>query len=61
MSEADQPAERPLDIRDGVIHYGIYGQDGSMIPMKVKDSPDMQRFVRWVRRHDRYTLPGESL
>ena len=44
-----------LDIRDGVIHYQIYQQDGSLQPMTVRDSYEMRLFVSWVQIHDRYT------
>lgn len=38
-----------LDIRDGVIHYKIRQQDGSFVPMTVKDSLSMRLFVSWVQ------------
>jgi hypothetical protein len=42
-----------LDIRDGVIHYKIRQQDGvTFVPMTVRDTPDMRRFVSWVQIHD---------
>ena len=54
MSEA--PDHPPLDIRDGVIHYRLYAQDGKFIPMTCVDTPDFRRFVEWTRRFDRYVL-----
>lgn len=45
-----------LDIRDGIIHYAIYQQDGSLQPMTVRDSFEMRLFVEWVKIHDRYTI-----
>ena len=47
--------ESRLNIGDGVIYYKLYGQDGKFIPMVVRDTPDMRRFVSWVQIHDRYT------
>jgi hypothetical protein len=43
-----------LDIRNGVIHYRLHAQDGSMIPMTVRDTFCMRRFVAWVQIHDTY-------
>lgn len=45
-----------LDIRDGVIHYRLYQQDGSMQPMTVRDTYSNRLFVSWVQIHDRYTV-----
>lgn len=45
-----------LDIRNGIIHYAIYQQDGSLQPMTVRDSFEMRLFVEWVQIHDRYTV-----
>lgn len=42
-----------LTIRDGVIHYRLYQQDGSQQPMTCSDTPDHRRFVSWVQIHDR--------
>lgn len=41
-----------LNIRDGVIHYKIRQQDGSFVPMTVRDSLSMRLFVSWVQIHD---------
>lgn len=42
-----------LDIRDGVIHYRLYQQDGSMQAMTCPDTPSNRLFVSWVQGHDR--------
>lgn len=48
-----------LDVRDGVIHYAVYQQDGSMQPMTCPDTTSNRLFVSWVQAHDRYTpLPA---
>jgi hypothetical protein len=44
-----------IDIRDGVIHYRIYGQDGEFIPMTVRDTYSNRLLVSWIQIHDRYT------
>lgn len=44
-----------LDIRNGVIHYALYQQDGSLQPMQTRDTYENRRFVEWVQIHDRYT------
>lgn len=44
-----------LDIRDGVIFYKLYGQDGKFIPMQVADNDNARRMVAWIQMHDRYT------
>jgi hypothetical protein len=43
-----------------ILHYKLYGQDGQLIDMTCADTPDMRRFVEWVRKHDRYTVAGED-
>lgn len=48
-----------LDIRDGAINYRLYQQDGSLVPMTVRDSFGMRQFVAWVQMHDRYTPQAE--
>jgi hypothetical protein len=48
-----------LNIRDGLIRYALYQQDGSMQPMTVRDSYEMRLFISWVQQHDRYT-PDEA-
>lgn len=45
-----------LDIRDGVIHYRLYQQDGSMEAMTCRDTASNRLFVSWVQAHDRYTV-----
>ena len=44
-----------LRIVDGIIHYRMYQQDGSMTNMTVKDTYSNRLFVSWVQIHDRYT------
>jgi len=44
-----------LKIVEGVIHYRLYQQDGSMQDMTCRDTPDNRMFVSWVQMHDRYT------
>lgn len=46
-----------LDIRNGIIHYNIYSQDGALTPMTIKDSYENRLFVSWVQIHDRYSVP----
>lgn len=46
-----------LKIVDGVIHYRLYQQDGSMVNMTVRDTYSNRLFVSWVQVHDRYTPP----
>ncbi len=41
-----------LDIRNGVIHYKIRQQDGSFVPMTIKDTTSNRYFVSWVQIHD---------
>lgn len=43
-----------LRISDGVIHYRLYAQDGSMVPMTVADSLSARLLVSWIQIHDRY-------
>lgn len=43
-----------LVIRDGVIHYRVYQQDGSLLPMTCKDTLSNRLFVSWVQIFDRY-------
>lgn len=46
-------AQMRLTIRDGVIHYRLYQQDGRMQAMTCADTPDNRAFVSWVQAHDR--------
>ncbi len=48
-----------LDLRDGVIHYALYQQDGAMQPMVCADTLHNRRFVSWVQIHDR-VAPAEE-
>jgi hypothetical protein len=43
-----------LDIRDGLIHYRLYDQEGNFTSMTVKDTHSNRLFVSWVQIHDRY-------
>ena len=58
MAEEDGSASvhPPLDIRDGEIHYRLYAQDGTIIPMTMSDTSDHRKFAEWTRRFDRYVL-----
>lgn len=47
-----------LNIRDGVIHYRLYGQDGEFVPMTVGDTHSNRLLVSWIQIHDRYTVRG---
>ena len=49
-----------LDIRDGVIYYKLYQQDGSMTEMTCADTVSNCRFIEWVKVHDRYSAPVQS-
>lgn len=52
---------RPIEhTPEGRLRYKLYGQDGRFIEMTCQDTPDMQRFVRWTRRFDRYTKTEEE-
>lgn len=44
---------RPLDIRDGVIHYHLYDQNGDLKPATCADTTSNRLFVVWVRKFDR--------
>jgi hypothetical protein len=41
-----------LIIKEGVIYYKIRLQDGTFMPMSVKDTKSMRLFVEWVQIHD---------
>jgi hypothetical protein len=43
-----------LKIIDDVIHYRLYGQDGSIRSMTCADNVENRNFVSWVQIHDRY-------
>jgi hypothetical protein len=47
-----------LKIVDGVIHYKIYQQDGSMVDMTVEDTYSNRLLISWIQIHDRYTGAG---
>lgn len=49
-----------LNIRDGVIHYVIHGQDGTRVPMTAPDRLDNRLFVSWVQIHDSYVRPPHA-
>jgi hypothetical protein len=49
-----------LKIVDGVIHYRIYQQDGTIQAMTCADTVENRNFVSWVQIHDRFagaTMP----
>lgn len=48
-----------LDIRDGVIHYGLYRQDGSWQEMVCPDNYANRCYVSWMQIHDRYNGAGD--
>jgi hypothetical protein len=50
-----------LNIKDGVINYKLYLQDGTFMPMTIKDSYKNRLFVSWVQIHDRYTNPPKDV
>lgn len=43
-----------LVIKDGVIHYHLYQQDGSRQPMSMTDTFHNRMLVAWMQVHDRY-------
>lgn len=43
-----------LDIRNNIIYYFIYQQDGSKQLMTLPDTTSNRLFVSWVQIHDRY-------
>lgn len=45
-----------LDIRDGMIHYKLYQQDGTFQAMTAEDNMSNRRYVSWIQIHDRYNL-----
>ena len=48
----------PLDYNaDGTISARIYAQDGSFVQFSLANTVENEMFVRWLRRHDRYTPP----
>lgn len=42
-----------LRISDGLLHYGVYQQDGSMQPMTCADTYQNRLYVSWFQIHDR--------
>lgn len=50
-----------LHIEDGVIHYELYGQDGTRVPMTCADNQSNRLFVSWVQKFDRSTNEAEYL
>lgn len=44
---------RPLDIRDGFIHYELYDQEGVLRQAKCADTTSNRYFVVWCRKFDR--------
>ena len=48
-----------LTIRDGVIYYELYQQDGKLVPMTIADTYENRLFVSYVQVCDRYTVGPE--
>lgn len=44
---------KPLDIRDGKIHYLIYNQENVLVDATCEDSISNRHFVVWLRKFDR--------
>lgn len=44
-----------LRIGDGVIHFSLFQQDGSLQPMTMPDNYQNRCYVSWFQIHDRYT------
>ena len=42
-----------LTIKDGVIHFFLYQQDGTKQPMQIPDTYDNRLYVSWFQIHDR--------
>lgn len=52
---AEAPVHPPIEtVPGGGLRYRLYDQDGKFVWLTCKDTPDMRRFVEWVRIHDRY-------
>lgn len=52
---------RPIETTaDGKIIVSLYGQDGRLVHMTAKDTPDGRRFVVWLRKFDRYGKGSSS-
>ena len=58
--KADLNDPSHLRIEGDTIHYKIYAQDGSFIPMTVRDTPHNRRLVAYIQIFDRYTEHGEG-
>jgi len=43
------------ELKDGVISAFIYDQEGTLQPLKVKDTLMNRCFIQWLQRHDRYS------
>lgn len=43
-----------LKIEKGVIHLQVYGQDGKLAPLPLKDTPMNRLYASWVQIHDRW-------
>lgn len=53
MARCDLLDFSKLNIRDGVIHYALFQQDGSMQPMTCADHRSNRLYVAWMQIHDR--------
>lgn len=49
-----------LKISNGVIHYKLYRQDGSMQEMDCADNMDNRLCISWIQKFDRYTKHGDK-
>lgn len=47
-----------LKIRDNVIHYRLYLQNGDMQEMTLPDTYSNRLLVSWIQIHDRYVKHG---
>lgn len=56
----EAPEFPKLDIRNGVIHYKLYRQDGTLQLMETKDTLDNKFIVDWIQQFDRYTTHEEQ-
>ncbi len=58
QADLDDPSH--LRIEGDVIYYKMYAQDGSFIPMTIKDTPHNRRFVAYIQIFDRRAEHGEG-
>jgi len=58
--ELSPPDFSRLKISSGVIHYGLYRQDGTMQAMEASDTLDNRHYISWIQQFDRYTDHGAN-